>query len=192
MMFMITQDWLFLNNTDIAQRFLWSKKKYNNDYVRMCFAKLTINENQQEALWEASISFLADKAEGMIGNTLPTEEQASLYVFGAFRNWFRNKIRDELMKTPMCVPINERTIKGDEMIEEKDKTLRIDLEQFANTSEEGKFYLNYLLCSQEEQIQMWDEKRFSIMVLGTKVSKTTFYKRLNAFKAGLKNYLGEQ
>ena len=191
-MFVATMEWVLTNNTDIATRFLWSKKKKMSPaYVRWIMGRLTINDNEKEASWEASMMFLADKAANFVGQTYKTEQDAMNYVFAAYGNWFRNKIKKLQRHDAKFVPLDELTIGVTEMNTESKME---DIIAFvAMSGEEAQFFMHYLMMGKQEQGLYWRDERKRIAYCGRVVSKQTFYNRLGAFKKGLRNYLeGEE
>jgi hypothetical protein len=184
----ITTDWLFTVNQDIASRFIWSrKKKMSPAYVRWVYSKLAINDNEQEAAWEVSMAFLTDVANAFEGKTFEDEQKAMNYVFRSFQKWFWKKIdrtpslRNHYVSIDEIPPIGETQMNEESRMEEIVGFVK-------ERGPEAEFFMRYLLMTKEEQGTYW-EGRKRISYLGKVVSKQTFYNRLGAFKKGLRGHL---
>ena len=191
-MFTATMEWVLTNNTDIATRFLWSKKKKMSPaYVRWIMGRLTTNDNEKETSWEVSMMFLADNAASFVGKSFADEQAAMNYVFRSFHKWFWKTIERTQHIKNIFVPIDEQTIGVTEMNTESKME---DIIAFvAMSGEEARFFMHYLMMGKQEQGLYWRDNRKRIAYCGVVVSKQTFYNRLGAFKKGLREYLeGEE
>jgi hypothetical protein len=192
-MFTITTDWLFTANQDIASRFIWSrKKKMSPAYVRWAYSKLAINDNEQEAAWEVSMTFLADIANAFEGKTFEDEQKAMNYVFRSFQKWFWKKIERTPHMKNHFVSIDQVAITtGEDMTKDRLEEMKLAMEFAEQQGEDAVFYLRYSIMTREEQGQYWDKK--SITFNGKSMSHPTFYGRLSKFRAACKKYVrGEE
>ena len=200
--FVITEQWVWDNYTRpdlFARRFVRSttadwKVKWSRDYSVFMLKKLAITEDEDEAIAEATMSFIVDTMAKWVGKEFETQRKAANYLHGAFRYWFFNKVRDTPETRVITLPI-ESVTQGVIM---NDTTMKLDsLDQlkkaveFAEKSgEETAFIFRYLLMTKQEQGQFWIDNRNSFLFPnGTKLSKMTFYSRVNKFKASLQGYL---
>jgi hypothetical protein len=188
-MFTATMEWVLINNTDIAERFMRSKnKKVSPAYVRWIYSRLTINDNEQEALWEASMMFLADKASKFVGKAFEDEQAAKNYVFRSFHKWFIDETRRLQRHDIKFVSIEELTIIGENEMEREGKMEEI-VKFVCEGGAQAEFFMHYLMMGKEEQGQFWLNDRKQARLLDKIVSKQTFYTRLHEFKVGLKTFL---
>ena len=201
-MFVITRQWVWDNHARpdlFARRFVRSttadwKVKWSRDYSVRMMKKLAITDDEDDAIAEATMSFIVDTHLSWEGKEFPTEHKASNYLHGAFRYWFFNKVRDTPETRVETLPIESITqgvmMQNTTMKLDNMDQLRKAIEFADKAGEEAAFIFRYLLMTKQEQGQFWINKRNSFRFPnGTTLSKMTYYARVNKFKSALAGYL---
>ena len=200
--FVITKKWVWGNYTRpdlFARRFIRSatmdwKVKWSRDYSIMMMKKLAITEDEDEAIADATMSFIVDTMSNWVSKQFPTERKASNYLHGAFRYWFFNKVRDTPETRAKTLPIESLT----QGVIMEDTTQKLDaiselkaaVEFAEKAGPRTSFILSYIMMEKCDQGHFWTKDRSQFRFPnGETLSKMTFYNRVKDVKASLAAYL---
>jgi hypothetical protein len=196
-MFIIQEKWLVDSvlldyDTGIAGKYLHSNKKRQSAWSFIRDVEGYYVTDKDEALYECSSDFYADKAETLIGMEFTDAESAHNYVFACFVQWWFAVKRDTRFFKNKRLTIAERTIGDSDIITEgvemktEWKDLMNKIEAFASQgSSDDAFFFRYLLLSDEEKNSFWSEDRKKVSINGRWVARQTFYNHIRNFKQKL-------